>query len=361
MKRALFLLHSWLGLVAGLGLLVIGLTGSLLVFTDEIDTWLAPERVMAASDADPAVRLGLDALRDSVLAQAPDYVVSGWEISGDSAIGDKVWLIRKGETDWRLARLDPRSGLLLCPPTRSAETFTGWLLELHYSFFADHAGLLIAGLFAVLLCLLGVTGVWIYRGFWKHFFTLRWGRGSRILFSDVHKMVGISSVAFNLILGFTGAWWNLSHLIGHLGEEEGAEPAGAAPGRYEPFAAKLDHLVEKTGETLPGFQVRYVSFPAGPEDPVSFHGGFETAGPLRSPYGSSVSFDRATGAITASEDIREAGTWAQIYDSFVPLHFGTFGGWPVKVLWSLFGLAPGVLAVTGFALWRRRRRAGSAR
>jgi uncharacterized iron-regulated membrane protein len=47
----------------------------------------------------------------------------------------------------------------------------------------------------------------------------------------------------------------------------------------------------------------------------------------------------------------------------VPLHFGTFGGWPVKVLWSVFGLAPSLLFLTGFLMWWRRvvrRRVDSA-
>jgi uncharacterized iron-regulated membrane protein len=37
-----------------------------------------------------------------------------------------------------------------------------------------------------------------------------------------------------------------------------------------------------------------------------------------------------------------------------PLHFGTFGGVPVKVLWVVLGLAPVVLSVTGvFMYWNR--------
>jgi uncharacterized iron-regulated membrane protein len=45
-----------------------------------------------------------------------------------------------------------------------------------------------------------------------------------------------------------------------------------------------------------------------------------------------------------------------------PLHFGNWGGLPVKVLWCLLGLAPGTLGATGFLMWwnrvlRRRWRA----
>jgi uncharacterized iron-regulated membrane protein len=43
----------------------------------------------------------------------------------------------------------------------------------------------------------------------------------------------------------------------------------------------------------------------------------------------------------------------QITDSFEPLHLEPS---PVKILWCLGGLAPGVLAITGYILWWKRKR-----
>ena len=48
-------------------------------------------------------------------------------------------------------------------------------------------------------------------------------------------------------------------------------------------------------------------------------------------------------------------------DSFEPLHFGTFGALPVKILWCLGDLAPGILAITGYILWWKRKRPLAAR
>jgi len=61
---------------------------------------------------------------------------------------------------------------------------------------------------AAVLCLLGLSGVWIYRDFWANFTRLRWRASRQIFLSDLHKTAGITSVVFNLILGFTGAYWN---------------------------------------------------------------------------------------------------------------------------------------------------------
>ncbi len=70
--------------------------------------------------------------------------------------------------------IDPYTAAMRAAPTDTNGTFTGWMLNLHYKFFAGTIGVAITGVLAILLCLLGLTGFWIYRGFWKHFLRLRW-------------------------------------------------------------------------------------------------------------------------------------------------------------------------------------------
>ena len=46
--------------------------------------------------------------------------------------------------------------------------------------------------------------------------------------------------------------------------------------------------------------------------------------------------------------------------ALIQLHFGRFGGLHIRVLWTVLGLVPAVLFVTGFIMWwtrvvRRRR------
>ncbi|HVU24730.1 MAG TPA: PepSY-associated TM helix domain-containing protein [Opitutus sp.] len=353
MRKRLWQLHSWLGLIAGLGLLVIGLTGSLLVFHDELEALVNPGliRVQPA----PAGRLPLDPLLAGVNRALPDYEVTGWLVRApaEKRYADILYLIRHGSDQWLLATLDPYTGRILASPRAYTATLTGWLLELHYTFFADRIGEAVAGVFAVMLCTLGVSGLWIYREFWKSVLRLRWRRSARILFSDVHKSVGIVSVAFNLLLGFTGAYWNLTRAVAG----EPAQPKMTH--RLYAGSLSLDALVADAARRLPGFRTNFLSLPSQPAMGVTLYGAVVPSSPLRSLYGSTVSYDAQTGAHQATFDLRSAGAWAQAVDAFTPLHFGTFGGLPVKILWCLAGLAPGTLAVSGFVIWRLRRRAHS--
>lgn len=195
----------------------------------------------------------------------------------------------------------------------------------------------------------------MYRRFWKNLLLLRWNLSARIFFSDLHKMVGISSVGFNLILGFTGAYWNLTHVGGHLLNGPDPEPPTIS-GQVFAETLSLDGLLEEARAKIPGFEWTYLSLPVKVDEPLVFYGRLSNQHPLRGEYGSSVTFNSQTGTFEGLIDIRTGSFWNQVTDAFMPLHYGTFGSLPVKILWSLGGLAPGTLAITGYILWWKRKR-----
>jgi len=76
--------------------------------------------------------------------------------------------------------------------------------------------------------------------------------------------------------------------------------------------------------------------------------------------GAAVQVDPATGRVLAVRRVWQAAWPAQWEALMAPLHFGTAGGWPLRVVYAGVGLAPGWLALTGFALWYRRRKPSRA-
>ena len=352
MRRFLFHLHSWMGLIAGLGLVAIGLTGSALVFREEIENLAMPQRVLASDSS--KMRLDLDGLLAHLERQLKGYEPVGWRRSPSSGRNDELLVALHVGGESKMLWIDPGTGEIHGTPTDSSQTLTGWLLELHYTLLGGQIGTFLAGILAALLCLLGISGLWIYRNFWTSVMRLRWKLSSRIFFSDLHKMIGISSVGFNLILGFTGAYWNLTSVVGHLLNGPDPEPPKIG-GRVMGETVSLDVLLKQAQISLPGFEWTYISLPAEADEPVAFYGRLKDQHVLRGEFGSSVTFNSQTGTLEGVVDIRTTPFWNQVTDAFMPLHFGTFGALPVKILWCVGGLAPGILAITGYLLWWKRK------
>jgi uncharacterized iron-regulated membrane protein len=57
---------------------------------------------------------------------------------------------------------------------------------------------------------------------------------------------------------------------------------------------------------------------------------------------------------TAKNLRRPLTSGARILRGFSNAHYGTFGGWPVKVLWVILGLAPAILFPTAVLMWYSR-------
>ena len=246
MKKRLWQIHSWIGRLAGIGLIVIGLTGSLLVFHDELDASVAPGLFLAQ----PALstRQPLDILLANVENALPDYEISSWLPASEPRTVERVFVVQHHHYKRLLVTVNPYTGAILGNPLDAQRTVTGRIMELHYTFFAGRIGTLLAGLFAFLLCLLGVSGFWIYQDFWSNFIRLRWRASRQIFLSDLHKTVGISTVVFQLIFGFTGAYWNIPSAVRQFRFPNGHPPELTA--RHWSRNISLDALVDRARQEL---------------------------------------------------------------------------------------------------------------
>ncbi|TQV84721.1 PepSY domain-containing protein [Exilibacterium tricleocarpae] len=352
MNKTLVKVHTWLALVLAVPLLLICLTGSLLVFKHEIDALLIADRV--AVDA-AGERRSLDNLLEAVNARFDRYEVVGWTLFADPQRADVVFLMARGSQAWSYTFLNPYSGAVLADAYPLGHYLTDWLLDLHATLLLDHAGLLLASLVSTVLCLLGISGLVIYRKFWKRFFTLRWNSRMTVFFTDLHKMVGVVFTPVFLLVGITGAYWNIVHFVHEEFEHTAAHASFVMAERMYSDTVSLETLSARAAARIDGFVPRYISFPHEPDGPMTFFGQVPTGNILLSQYASYVTFSPFKGELLSAADIRDAGLWTKTVDSFRHLHFGTFGGLFTRILWCLAGLAPLVLAITGISVWYRRR------
>ncbi|GAA5214079.1 PepSY-associated TM helix domain-containing protein [Corallincola platygyrae] len=354
MRKTLFKWHSYAALIALLPIIVISVTGSILVFKVEIDSLLRPEH-MRVDTAPDTPRVSLDALMQTTLNANPDYELGGWEIFDDKQRSDAGYLIKRNTDEWFKVYIDQYRGHLLSQPQPMDHYLTDWLLELHYTFLLHLKGATVALIASVIMLFLGISGIILYRRFWAKLFTLRFKAAKRILYSDIHKFIGILSSPVMIIIAFTGGYWTLMGIIHEVTEHGGDEHVYIQAPLHSPDIS-FEALMLRAEQEIPSYKAGYLAMPHEPDRDITFYGKVDSTNPFNSEYGSTVAFDKNSGELLSKTDIREASNLHVFVDSFRKLHFGYFGGLITRVLWCVLGLAPVILAITGLTLYLMRRR-----
>lgn len=359
-KKQLFKLHSWAGLLCILPFLLICFTGSLLVFKAELDALLLPKQSVITPTSE---RMPIDKLVQSVSQQLPNYELGSWEILAGTDEADRIYLIKKGTSEWHKAYLNPETGQVLSEPQGLHHYLTDWLLQLHYTLllndiegFDEHLGTAFTSIFALLLMFLGISGLIIYRRFWARVFTLRWDQRLLIVFSDLHKMVGTLTSPILLVLGLTGGYYNIAIYVHEWQEHQEKPTHHVMTEQLYNEEISISQLIESAPKYIDGFETTYLLFPTEPEQAIMLYGRVPSSNPLLSDYGSIISYSSETGAFLSQYDIREQSFVAVMVDTFRKLHFGNFAGLLSKIIYAVAGFSPILLGFTGLYLWYSRKK-----
>jgi uncharacterized iron-regulated membrane protein len=350
-NRILFRIHGVLGLITGVLLLVICLSGSILVFSEELDEAWHPALLTVEPQPVGTQALSLDGLYRQAQADFPQFSYIRFRRLPASPTQTVEVSLENGES-WWLAYYDPHTGQLLGQRNARAH-FLGWLLGLHYSLLAGKTGELLVGVLSIALLLLVVTGTIVYH---KHFWKVLTFRNAfrfsnwRIASSSMHRLIGVWSLVFNLIMAITGFWMlRYVFLPDTYAAEKKLIPANL------PFSVSLDSLQVASRQLLPDFRVRSIYLPKKAGDKITLYGQVEGQNPLFNDFSNSIEFDPSTGEPSSIVSISTQSSLDQ-WDAMVyPLHAGRFGGLLFKSLYSLLGLTPAALSITGFLLWWRRK------
>ena len=364
--RGWSIVHRWTSLVCTLFLLVICVTGLPLLFSEEIDHWLHPTHyAMLPADA-PRANLD-DLVRTSRTIYPKDIVT-------DIFIDDDEPQVVVGlASSWAGLKADPRSGQFVRFDARTAAvletsrptgqqdvTFLDIALRLHMDLFAGLAGELFMAFMALLFVVAIVSGVVLYGPFTRKltFGDIRTLHARRVRWLDMHNLLGVTTFAWALVVGTTGVMNELSAPLFALWQQTDVA-AMVAPwqGKAPPAGNELSSVqaaVDTALQALPGMAVVSVNYPGG-ELGSPHHYLLFTKGrtPLTSRLFSPVLVDARTGRLTS---VVGMPWYLRALEISRPLHFGDYGGTPLKILWALLDLVTIVVLGSGLYLWGARAR-----
>jgi uncharacterized iron-regulated membrane protein len=233
---------------------------------------------------------------------------------------------------------------------------------MHYELLAGQIGIVVAGIAALLLFVLSLTGIMLWPG-WRKLvagFKIKWNAHLKRLNFDLHKVVGIITATFLAMIAFTGFCWNFWEQTEPMIYAATFTPkpvelvSKAIPGKA---ALGLTEILHRTETALPGLETTSVSLPDGPTG--VFRINRKRPEEINRWGDSTVYLDQYSGEVLQIQDSRTAKLGDRVINSFAPMHYGTFGGIWTRILYVFVGLAPTALLVTGFIMWRYRKQPAS--
>jgi uncharacterized iron-regulated membrane protein len=358
MRKVLFQIHLWTGLILGTVFVLLGLSGSVLVYDHEIMA-LGDKPVPRAQAA--GAPLPFDRILAAARAAVPDKRLSATIAPSHQAGSAAMVRLQSGgrggpqvTTD---VYVDPASGRILEVRRSVPHPVLAFLHQFHGSLSLGRDGRSIVGWLGFGMLMLGLSGIvlwWPKRTAWKYAFGVRKDARGYWLHRDLHGAAGIWGWIVFVIVSFSGiviAFPDTARMV------TGSPSAAFDPRRgpvIEPLPGRplgADAAVALVLARYPGAQLGSVTMPARRSEAIRVQLGSPDDGPVAVAF---VDPWRRTIVATRNppDDRRERFlAWQR------PLHAGNGLGPLWRALVFLSGLLPAVFFTTGLVMWLKKRKA----
>lgn len=319
-------IHKWVGLTAGLLASLVGISGSLLLYREEIGRRVrnVPTSVTCTSPRLPLEDLLAGALHAS--AGATPLLLS--LPPRDGALPEVLLLTTSGQL--RLLAVNPCSGDVFGTLNGGGPTWVDGVARLHTSFALGRFGRWLVAAVALSLIFLALSGIRLFL------------RGPR----PFHAWLGLASsllLVVYAVSGVTFLFWRAPSPLRPV-----IVPTTSA-------RASLDRLALSATGAVPGSTLSWIEFPATADSPF--------AARLCEPWdqrlrgSTTVYLDPATARVLRVDRWRDLSFGLRLYHVFAAVHFGEVGGVKMRWLWFVAGFLPLLLWLSAWPLrWRSSRR-----
>ena len=365
-KSALLIFHRWSGIIAGLLIVLVGITGSILIFEDELDVAFNGELYTVAPAAE---HQPLDRIVSSAGAQNANWQPFFVSRIDDAAERAFIVTLLHQNGDEKQIFIDPYTAAV--KGERSSLSSMALIRRLHGDLTLGAVGENTLGILALLLMAMFVAGLvvwWPRRGTFRNALSVRWDGGSRYILRDLHNTSGVYLFFFLFLSALT-----VPPIVWKMTTPEIGRPTQSPPQPSQPPSTQSllsDSTVEMRRKAapakIPWQQAAEAALAAVPDTWLGFI--LRPVGPqpfylIRVfPHSESAVSQQTTvfvnryngGIIRVSAPA--APTWTSLLsaDFAASLHSGAIAGLPGRIIMFVAGLFFPVLFATGFILWWRR-------
>lgn len=369
-------IHLWLGLLLGVYLSIIGLTGAILAFYPEIDAWLNPGLLVVEPPFENADYKSLEeiiAAADATMPAGSKQAFAVYPHNLEASFGLRYILpSSNGATETWEVFVDPYRAVSLGKRLANVsdhifpETFVNLIFVLHYSLFLGDYGELIVSIIGALSIISVLTGLivwWPLTGKWRKALTIKSKASQERLIFDLHKTAGFYTSAILLPVLFSGIYITEPKYLVPLVEL-------FSPTTYRYWfksTPSTDSLSLNMADAVAIADRLYsdgrVHFIYGATQPTSTFtvckNDVEQMGSLI--HRRCVVIDRYSGKVLDIDD-PTIGTAGEVFSQWQwPLHSGQAFGVVGRILVCLSGVGCQLLFLTGVIRWLQKRRAEKVR
>jgi uncharacterized iron-regulated membrane protein len=360
--------HGWVGIICGLMLFIAFFAGAVTMFEAPLQQWASPPGRLSAP---PSLERTPELLArvavthpEAMAAYDVNLVIDPQHPARVSWRSGDPEEIEHGGGVAHYASLTPDGRLQV--EMRGPSPVAQFIDDLHRKVglpFDPAIATPIMGGVALLYFVALVSGIIVLLpSLVRDLFALRFGLNVKRMWLDVHNLLGVFSLPLHVVMALTAivfAFHDQFYMAQGLAFGGRRPPMSVhAPRHASPSPAPPATLVGRLRAEVPEFMpytLSYTTVPGG-RTVVRALGG-DPDYPVRTPIYGVVTMDPASAKVLSVDYMpgRQDG-WSTAVTSFFALHYGSFGGWPIRWAYFLLGLSGAFLFYTGNLLWIESRR-----
>ncbi len=360
-KKIASQLHLWLGVSSGLVVFIVALTGSILVFEEELEPVIYRKFhvVEAPKDQSP---LPLDKLRAAVANRYPNQRITRIAMEPHADRTVLFGLVKgKKEKDVLSVAVNPYTAEIT-DTRRENESFFHIVLQLHRYLCLEDTGKAITGVACVIFIVIMITGLilwWPNRKQAKQRLTIKWDAKFKRLNWDLHAVFGFYVLPFTFLIALTGLVWSYKWVNSMIfltfdGKPQQKREAPANIGiATTASSGTLAKITAETNRILP--HPGRIQFSLPESDSLSITVSKVNESASISNVVDFLYFDQNDGHLLSKRLYDDETAGMKVRRLVFPVHTGSIWGLPTKILALIVALITATLPVTGVIIWVGRK------
>lgn len=351
-NKQIFAWHQWLGLITGIFIVILSITGALLVFAPEIDTWQY-QTIQIVKPQNQ--RLTYTQLLKPIQQKYPDWRISNihlFENEANKAVRFEIYRAEREKQKLQIF-VNPYTAQITGERWKESAMMKV-MLEIHNKLLWKPVGETIVAFLGLALLFVTISGIYFYRKsiFQVYKIGIRWRKNAKTLSSDLHKWVGVNALLFNLMIAFTGFYMHADKLNPFYYAHKEKK-------YFHPELQKInqspDLFIQVARQQQAGFVPEVLDFPMGKNAEWKVKGNTANSWRIFGKHNFHFHFSAKNTKLTKKINLQTASLGERTHHIIEELHYGQYGGWFLKIIYALGGLSAGLLSITGFILWWKKK------